>query len=127
VERLIRLDTHVVVWLYAGEIERLGEAAAAAIEEHAPTISPMVRLELTYLHEVGRITVPAADIIDDLTQRVSLTMSTTSLAEVVRAATPLDWTRDPFDRLITADALASAASLVTKDEHIRANVPTAIW
>ncbi|MCF7950382.1 MAG: hypothetical protein K9L57_01970 [Spirochaetaceae bacterium] len=37
------------------------------------------------------------------------------------------WTRDPFDRLITAQADIQAASLLTKDGTIRTHYPKAVW
>ncbi len=37
------------------------------------------------------------------------------------------WTRDPFDRLIVANAKAANASLVTKDERILKNYSRAVW
>jgi PIN domain nuclease of toxin-antitoxin system len=37
------------------------------------------------------------------------------------------WTRDPFDRLIVANALANDAPLITKDEEIRRNYSRSIW
>jgi PIN domain nuclease of toxin-antitoxin system len=37
------------------------------------------------------------------------------------------WTRDPFDRLIVANAKAAAAPLVTKDEMVRGNYSRALW
>lgn len=63
---VIRLDTHAIVWLYAGDIERLSPTAVEVIETHALVISPMVQLELTYLHEIGRLMVSGADIVGDL-------------------------------------------------------------
>lgn len=124
---MIRLDTHVVVWLYAGELERLSPSAIEALEEHEPAICPMVRLEMVSLNEIGRLRVPAAAIIDDLSQRISLTTSAADLAELVLVAADLDWTRDPFDRLIVADALVSGTDLVTKDQTIRDGLPSAVW
>ena len=53
---MIHLDTHVVVWLYAGRTDLLSAAAVEAIEEHSMAISPIVLLELEYLHEIGRTT-----------------------------------------------------------------------
>ncbi len=37
------------------------------------------------------------------------------------------WTRDVFDRLITAEAEAMGFALVTKDKNILANYKQAIW
>jgi PIN domain nuclease of toxin-antitoxin system len=37
------------------------------------------------------------------------------------------WGRDPFDRLIVAQAKVNEAVLVTKDETIRSNYGLAVW
>ena len=124
---MIRLDTHVVVWLYTGETERFSETAVEGLETHDLVISPMVQLELTYLHEIGRLTVSGAEIVGDLVERVGLRLSDASLAAVVHAAASLTWTRDPFDRLIVADALVAATDLLTKDSVILDHVPIAHW
>jgi PIN domain nuclease of toxin-antitoxin system len=127
VESVIRLDTHVVVWLYNGESERLSATAVEAIEANELLISPMVQLELTYLHEIGRLTTTGAEIVDDLRDRIGLRMSEVTTIAAVRAATRWSWTRDPFDRLITADAEVSSSPLVTRDQIIRENCSFATW
>ena len=56
---MLYLDTHVVVWLAAGLIDKLSHAAKIAIEEAEELVySPVVALELKYLHETGRIKQP---------------------------------------------------------------------
>jgi PIN domain nuclease of toxin-antitoxin system len=127
VDGVIRLDTHVAVWLYTGERERLSDVASAAIDAHVPVVSPMVQLELTYLHEIGRLTVGGAEILDDLAARIGLVRSDVPMTTVVQAAAALSWTRDPFDRLIVGDAIAATAMLVTKDDVIHANTTVAAW
>jgi len=122
-----RLDTHVVAWLYAGEVARLSDGARRAVAEDVLVVSPLVQLELTYLHEIGRLRATGAAVMDDLRSRIGLGISDVSLAATVAAAEPLDWTRDPFDRLIVADALAAGSSLLTRDENIRTNVSIATW
>ena len=82
---VIRLDTHVVVWLYAGEVERLSERARDMLETDIPVISPVVELELTFLHEIERITVRAAEIVADLGDRIGLISSATPMQAVVAA------------------------------------------
>ncbi len=124
---MIRLDTHVVVWLYTGEIERLSDGAVEALEAEELTVSPMVQLELTFLHEIGRLSVTGADIIGDLANRVGLRLSDAPMATVVQAAAPLTWTRDPFDRMIVADAQAAGVVLITKDREIHRNTTIATW
>lgn len=124
---MIRLDTHVVVWLYSGDVDRLSGGARELIESNEPVISPAVELELTFLHEIERLTVTGADIVADLRERIGLSASTETFGAVVAAAASLHWTRDPFDRLIVADALASGASLITKDAGIRDQCRHALW
>lgn len=124
---MIRLDTHVVVWLYTGEVSRLSPLSTAAIEAQQPVVSPMVQLELTYLHEIDRLTVGGADIIGDLERRIGLRRSDVPLEALVETAAALTWTRDPFDRLIVADALVAGAELVTKDRQIRQRTAITLW
>lgn len=124
---MIRLDTHVVVWLYTGELERVSSPAMTAIEEGGLVISPMVELELSFLHEIGRLTVTGPEITADLRARLGLAFSDQTMSSVVAAATPLVWTRDPFDRMIAGDAVAANAPLLTKNETIRQHVPRARW
>mgnify|MGYP001556262566 CR=1 FL=1 len=124
---VIRLDTHVVVWLYTGETEQLSTAAVAAIEQHELVVSSMVQLELSYLHEIGRLTIGGADIVADLERRVGLRRSDLALEALVDTAASLTWTRDPFDRLIVADALVAGAALITKDRTIHRHTTITRW
>ena len=121
------LDTHVVAWLYAGDLARIPAAALHVVEIADLAISPMVGLELSYLTEIGRLTVTADAITADLGSRLGLRVDTTPFAAVAAAAAGLVWTRDPFDRLIAAQASVSADTLITADETIRANVSSTTW
>jgi PIN domain nuclease of toxin-antitoxin system len=58
---VIYLDTHVVAWLHAPGDQPLSAEAIRRIEgaEEIRT-SPMVRLELPYLFEIGRVAQPSA-------------------------------------------------------------------
>lgn len=124
---MILLDTHVVVWLYEGRRDLLSERAAALIEANDLAVSPLVRLELAYLREIGRLKVDPAEILDDLARRIGLGEVDAPLSRVVDQAASLAWTRDPFDRLIAAHALALRAPLLTADVRIRAHLPDAAW
>ena len=124
---MIRLDTHVVIWLFTGETELLSDHAIEAIEQQELVISPMVQLELSYLHEIGRLTIGGADLIADLQRRVGLRRSDLPLEALVETAATLTWTRDPFDRLIVADALIAGAALITKDRTIHRHTTITRW
>lgn len=125
--RVIRLDTHAVVWLYTGEVDRFTPEGRVLLESQQLTVSPIVQLELTFLHEIGRLRVGGADILGDLESRLRLFIVNQPLLAVVQAAASLDWTRDPFDRLIVGDALAANSQLLTKDDTIHANLSLAVW
>ncbi len=87
----------------------------------------MVELELTYLYEIGRVTEPASAPLAALRKRIGLQTVDASLASVAQAAAGLSWTRDPFDRLISAQAIAADAQLLTADQTILAHLPQATW
>lgn len=107
--------------------ERLPQAGRALIDRHEPRVSPLVALELEYLHEVGRARDPVPTMLAALRQSIGLQMEDVSLAELVHAAQSLSWTRDPFDRLIAAHAIVANAPLLTADKTIRKNLPLAAW
>ncbi len=124
---LIHCDTHVFVWLHNVELDKLSATGRELIEERDLVMSPMVELELTYLHEIGRTTVPGSVVFADLQHRIGLRRSESSFAAVAAAAASLSWTRDPFDRIIAGDASASACQLLTKDQHMLDNFEMAVW
>lgn len=122
------LDTHVLVWLYQDAATRLTPRGAEAIEAaEYLLISPIVELELAYLHEIGRITQPAAAILDTLRRDLSLEACKLPFASVVGAALAQAWTRDPFDRLIVAQAAHGENRLLTADRNILDHYPLAVW
>ena len=125
---LTHLDTHLVCWLYNGEAAKLSATAKAAIESAANLeISPVVELELHFLHEIGRFLHPPEEALRVMAEQFNLAISLTPFRQVTRAARPLTWTRDPFDRLIAAHAIAANAPLITKDRLIRKHCPNALW
>jgi PIN domain nuclease of toxin-antitoxin system len=124
---VIHLDTHVVVWLYGGLIENIPAAAQQLIESRDLVVSPIVALELQYLHEIKRLKPSTSEVLDDLGARIGLRASQTPFSHVVASATPLRWTRDPFDRLIVGNALADDAELLTADNVLRTHFDRARW
>ena len=121
------VDTHVALWLYAGDTERLSVRAAAAINREPLSICPIVLLEIQYLHEIGRITVRPGAIAADLKRRIGLSVEDRSMADVTELGLELSWTRDAFDRLIVAQAALDRAALVTRDRLILKHYPKALW
>ena len=124
---MIYLDTHVVVWLYAGELSRLARTGRQLIESEALLVSPVLLLELALLKETGRIQAGPQTIFNELEASLGLSLCDLPFPVVSAASLQQRWTRDPFDRLIVGQAIARGARLVTKDRFIRRHFRGAIW
>ena len=124
---MIYLDTHVVVWLYLGDMSKFSISAKAVINAHELKISPVVGLELTYLHEIGRLRPSAEIVLTYLVDRLRLKLCDIPFEQVIASAMKQTWTRDPFDRIIVGHAAIQECDLVTKDAHIHNNYVRAIW
>ena len=118
---MIYLDTHIVVWLYAGQVSKLTEGDKSLINSHQLYISAIVSLELQYLYEIKRISVKAEEIVADLSKRIGLEISAESFGDIINEAIKYSWTRDPFDRIIVANAALNDSILLTKDKRILSN------
>jgi PIN domain nuclease of toxin-antitoxin system len=117
----------VVGWLYEGTDSRIPSTARELLSAGEISVSPIVELELTYLYEVGRVTEPAAAPLTALRRSIGLTVADISMATLVEAATPLSWTRHPFNRLIAAHAVVADTPLLTANPTILQHLPQAVW
>lgn len=124
---VIYVDTHVVAWLFAGRLDLIPARARTLIEDLPVLISPMVALELEYLFETGRTSESARGVLQALSREIGLRMCDLPFPDVAGAALRQSWTRDPFDRVIVAQAAVRRAPLVTKDANIRAHYDRAMW
>lgn len=124
---LFHLDTHIVVWLFADTDRAWPPRVRDLLDTASLRYSPMVELELGYLHEIGRLRVLPARVLGALEPVFGLRPAEEPLAEITRVALTLTWTRDVFDRLIVAQAIAAGAGLVTSDRTIREHFAGAIW
>lgn len=121
------LDTHAAVFLAEGRRDAFGQEARILVEQGSLFVSPMVRLELAFLFEVGRIKLPPEQILGVLMAECGVSQADDSFAAVVEQASELTWTRDPFDRLLVATAALHQAPFITRDRNIRGHYPPAVW
>lgn len=124
---MIHLDTHVVLWIAQRAENRLSAGARRSIARHERTVSPVVLLELELMHEIGRLKASPDEVLSAIRSQLTLAVSRAPLTEIVESARPLTWTRDPFDRLIVANAIADRVSLVTADANILDHFKDAVW
>jgi PIN domain nuclease of toxin-antitoxin system len=124
---LTYLDTHVAAWLYEGRVDLLSPSAVEVLERDDLRVSPMVVLEFEFLREVGRFRDAGAEVVHALEAQLGLEVCDLDFRRVIDAALELQWTRDPFDRVIVGHALAAQGRLLTRDETIRAGFVQSVW
>ncbi|MFC1821278.1 type II toxin-antitoxin system VapC family toxin [Thermodesulfobacteriota bacterium] len=126
-ESLAYLDTHILLWLYAGLTGKLTKRAKETIQACDLLVSQFSRLEIQYLYEIGRITAKPSAILKSLEKSINLKAADCHLVKVVDEALKIGWTRDVFDRLLISEAKVKKCGLVTADNNIREHFKQAIW
>jgi PIN domain nuclease of toxin-antitoxin system len=121
------LDTYACIFLLEGDEAAFGKRAKQELERAALFISPLVRLEFAYLHEIHRINHAPDRLLSELTTAYGVTEASDPIQEIVAEAMALTWTRDPFDRLIVATAKLHRAPLITQDQTILEHFENAVW
>lgn len=124
---MIFLDTHVIVWLYAKRIDLIPDKIKNRIEKEDLFVSPIVALELEFLHEKEKLTTRSQKIINYLIKKIGLKVCEESLINIINKSVNENWTRDPFDRIIVGHAKVHGVILLTKDKTIRQNYSKAMW
>ena len=122
------LDTSVAVWLAQGDLVRITPTALDSIRRCNLLVSPMVALELAYLHEINRITLTSQDVLLKLRAELGVEVCDSSFSSLIAIAVNEKWTRDPFDRIIVSHAKVNGLSpLISSDEAIQKNYVKTVW
>ena len=122
-DKVILLDTHVLVWL-TSEPAKLPKHANSAIRRASRgggiAISAITLWELGWLASHGRLqpTGTVEAYLEEVSSRVAVLPITTRVAALTNLFST-DYSSDPCDRIIGATALAEGIDLVTKDGKIR--------
>jgi len=123
---MVYLDTHVVVM--ATQPVKLPRKVVALMRRASVVrISPASLLELRFLREVGRLNVGPDAFVEALSGAFEFEICPRAFGDVATAALKFGWTRDPFDRLIVAQASLARSTLITKDRLILENYAHARW
>ena len=122
------LDTHIAILLAGGRKNRLTTEAQGVIQRANLLLSPMAFLELEFLYVIKRSRLPARDLFDKVAHETGLRLCDLPFATIASAALVEGWTRDPFDRMIVAQAKANGfAWLISADEDFKRHYPRTVW
>lgn len=120
------LDTHAVLWSI-GDVDRLSSAARDAIADGATTayVSAASIWEIAIKRQTGKLRAPDGLVTSIL--QASFEGLPISIAHAECAgALPLHH-RDPFDRMIVAQAQSEGLTVVSRDERIAAYGVPVLW
>lgn len=125
---MIYFDSNLVIYLASGTYDHISVTVRDVIENSdLLCISPIVMLELEYLQELKRLSSSPKKIFNTLHRDIGLSICEKPFQKVVSEAVKLSWTRDPFDRIITAHAAIDGDILLTSDSRIRKHYKHAVW
>jgi len=112
------LDTHVVLWWLDDSPELSDEIKILLDTEPAVHVSAVTPWEIAIKQSVGKLAGP-----EDLAERVRDSQFTSlpiTAGHGVRAGRLPEHHRDPFDRILVAQAQIEGMTLVTRDKWIHA-------
>jgi PIN domain nuclease of toxin-antitoxin system len=114
------LDTHVVLWA-ALEPERLRADCRAALEDRTNQVhvSAVSAWEMAIKQSLGKLelSLPAEQWLPKVLRKTGFDSLSVDVASALRVRS-LPWHhRDPFDRLLVAQALQSGLTLATHDPY----------
>jgi PIN domain nuclease of toxin-antitoxin system len=120
------LDTHAALWFLSGD-QRLGQSAKRHLTDDTNRVllSAAVVWEVAIKRSLGKLVVPEEYLSLLLGAGVqALAVSTDHAAAVEH----LPWHhRDPFDRMLVAQAVAEGAELVSHDEALLPYGVNLVW
>lgn len=124
------LDTHAFLWWLAGD-RRLSRKAKTAIAdpEHRVLVSAASAWEIATKHRLGKLPGVAA-IVDDIAGAIAsqeFEPLAVTIVHAQRAGALPGEHRDPFDRMLIAQAHAEALTLVSNEEPFDRYGVTRLW
>ena len=120
------LDTHAALWWLDGD-ERFGSAATQYLADatNQVLLSAAVVLEVAIKRSLGKLEAPddfAPTLLGAGAQPLPITL------QHAAAVADLPWHhRDPFDRMLVAQAKIEQAGLVTRDDALASYDITTVW
>jgi PIN domain nuclease of toxin-antitoxin system len=123
----VLLDTHLVLWAMLGEMSRISKKGFASLgsEEFEPVVSAVTIWEAAIKRRLGKLKVPEDFLLQIEGAGVALLPVMPRHADLV-ASLP-DHHRDPFDRILVAQAMSEGLPLASNDESLRQYEIEVVW
>jgi len=121
------LDTHLVLWWMNGEASRISKKALAALGSDGidPIVSAVTVWEVAIKRGLGKLEAPD-DLLPQL-ERAGVELLPISPRHADLVASLPAHHRDPFDRLLVAQATLEGLALVSEDEAMRRYEIEVVW
>ncbi|HEX3609483.1 MAG TPA: type II toxin-antitoxin system VapC family toxin [Solirubrobacterales bacterium] len=119
------IDSNALLWFVAGDSKRIGRALRAQIEAEATTVSVASLWEIAIKVALGKLDAP-----DDLPARVEqlgFHLLPVNADHAWRVRRLPRHHRDPFDRLLIAQAQVERLPIITADSMFDAYDVTVVW
>ncbi len=117
------LDTHLWLWM-VGDPERLDDASLAVVSDASSSLflSAASTWEISIKVGLGKLTLPRspADYVPHALERSRVRPLAVTLAHSLQVAELPRHHRDPFDRLLVAQAQVEELTLITADRALAA-------
>ena len=111
------LDSHLVIWS-AGILERLTEQVRGVLQDTASElfVSSVTIAELNIKISLGKLTLPSTPV--ELARELGARPLALTWEHARQLSLLLTLHRDPFDRLLIAQAMVEKLTLITADSRI---------
>lgn len=123
---IVLLDTHALIWSLE-DSPRLSPAARNAIEDAANVVlaSAASAWEITIKRALGRLSVP--DNLEDAIEAAGFMKRSITFQDAQRLGSLAPHHRDPFDRMLVAQALVDGIPIISCDPLVAQYPIQIIW
>ena len=124
------LDTHTFLW-WDSEPTRLSSKALALCQDRANTVllSVVSVWEMQIKSQLGKLklSLPLAEVVETQRQTNNVEVMSITLAHVLALENLPTPHKDPFDRLLIAQAIVEGATLISNDPAFVQYAVTVLW
>jgi PIN domain nuclease of toxin-antitoxin system len=120
------LDTHALLWWITDD-KRLSQRARAAIAAGEILVSVVSGWEIEIKRGLGRIEADTHAILDEVSGTDGFYWLDVRPSHVAALADLPPFHRDPFDRMLVAQATFEHVALITRDKDVRRYPVETVW